>query len=60
MVDNIVIQPTDAKERIKAAAARIFSLRGLEGARMQDIADEAQINKASFIIISGTSSNCLS
>lgn len=46
MVDNIVIQPTDAKERIKAAAARIFSLRGLEGARMQDIADEAQINKA--------------
>ncbi|MBK9734163.1 MAG: TetR/AcrR family transcriptional regulator [Saprospiraceae bacterium] len=35
-----------AQERIKLAAAKIFTHRGLEGARMQDIADEAKINKA--------------
>jgi AcrR family transcriptional regulator len=34
------------EERIKIAAAKIFTLKGLEGARMQDIADEANINKA--------------
>jgi AcrR family transcriptional regulator len=34
------------EERIKVAAAKVFTLHGLEGARMQDIADEANINKA--------------
>lgn len=35
-----------AHERIKIAATKVFTLKGLEGARMQDIADEANINKA--------------
>lgn len=35
-----------AQERIKSAATKVFTLKGLEGARMQDIADEAKINKA--------------
>lgn len=35
-----------AQERIKMAATKVFTLKGLEGARMQDIADEANINKA--------------
>ena len=35
-----------AEERIKKAAEDIFTLHGLEGARMQDIADAAGINKA--------------
>ncbi len=34
------------EERILEAAKRVFILRGLDGARMQDIADEAGINKA--------------
>lgn len=46
MVDTLSLHTSDARERIKAAASRIFSLHGLEGARMQDIADEAKINKA--------------
>ncbi|MBK8827725.1 MAG: helix-turn-helix transcriptional regulator [Saprospiraceae bacterium] len=36
---------SDTEIRIIAAAERIF-LMGLDGARMQDIADEASINKA--------------
>jgi TetR/AcrR family transcriptional regulator len=34
------------EERILEAAKKVFLLRGLDGARMQDIADEAGINKA--------------
>ncbi|MBP9193552.1 MAG: TetR/AcrR family transcriptional regulator [Saprospiraceae bacterium] len=34
------------EEKIKRAAEHFFLLRGLEGARMQEIADEAGINKA--------------
>lgn len=34
------------EERILEAAKKVFILRGLAGARMQDIADEAGINKA--------------
>ena len=34
------------EERILAAAKKIFVLKGMSGARMQDIADEAGINKA--------------
>jgi hypothetical protein len=35
-----------AEEKIIVAAKKVFLLRGLDGARMQDIADEAGINKA--------------
>jgi AcrR family transcriptional regulator len=35
-----------AEERILAAAKKIFTSKGMAGARMQDIADEAGINKA--------------
>ena len=34
------------EQRILEAAKKVFLLRGLDGARMQDIADEAGINKA--------------
>ncbi|NND05880.1 MAG: TetR/AcrR family transcriptional regulator [Saprospiraceae bacterium] len=34
------------EEKIKQAAKKIFMQKGLAGARMQDIADEAEINKA--------------
>ena len=34
------------EERIIAAARKVFLSKGLAGARMQDIADEARINKA--------------
>ena len=34
------------KERILSAARKVFLTRGMAGARMQDIADEAGINKA--------------
>lgn len=34
------------EERILAAAKKIFVIKGMAGARMQDIADEAGINKA--------------
>lgn len=35
-----------AEERILAAASKVFTTRGMAGARMQDIANEAGINKA--------------
>src|SRR5271156_3051845 len=35
-----------AEQRILAAAKKVFLLKGMDGARMQDIADEAGINKA--------------
>ncbi len=34
------------EEKILAAAKKVFVLKGMSGARMQDIADEAGINKA--------------
>lgn len=37
---------SDTEENILRAATSIFQKRGLAGARMQEIADEAQINKA--------------
>ncbi len=37
---------TNTEQQIKEAARRIFHREGLEGARMQAIADEANINKA--------------
>ncbi len=36
----------NAEQRILAAAKKVFLSRGMAGARMQDIADEAGINKA--------------
>jgi TetR/AcrR family transcriptional regulator len=36
----------NTEEKILAAARKIFTTRGMAGARMQDIADEAGINKA--------------
>ena len=36
----------NAEERILAAAKKVFTTKGMAGARMQDIADEAVINKA--------------
>jgi len=44
MVKNEKDQSTE--ERILKAAKKVFVSRGLSGARMQDIADEAGINKA--------------
>jgi AcrR family transcriptional regulator len=35
-----------AEEKILAAAKKVFTAKGMAGARMQDIADEAGINKA--------------
>lgn len=35
-----------AEEKILAAAKKVFTSKGMTGARMQDIADEAGINKA--------------
>ena len=34
------------EEKILTAAKKVFLTRGMDGARMQDIADEAGINKA--------------
>jgi TetR/AcrR family transcriptional regulator len=42
--DNIMDRTTE--EKIYEAARRIFILKGMEGARMQEIADEAGMNKA--------------
>lgn len=44
MVDNNDINDTEA--RILSAATEVFRSRGKDGARMQDIADAAGINKA--------------
>src|SRR5690242_3482240 len=40
------ISDETTKEKILAAANQIFTKKGMAGARMQDIADEAGINKA--------------
>ena len=37
---------TDTKTRILDAADAVFVRRGIDGARMQDIADQAGVNKA--------------
>jgi AcrR family transcriptional regulator len=39
--------PTDSKTRILDAADEIFVRRGIDGARMQEIADQAGVNKPS-------------
>ena len=40
------IEDQTAQEKILAAAKKVFTTKGMAGARMQDIADEAGINKA--------------
>jgi len=40
------IKRDSAQERILTAAKKVFLVKGMAGARMQDIADEAGINKA--------------
>ena len=37
---------SDVEKRIIAAATRVFSEKGKDGARMQEIANQAGINKA--------------
>jgi TetR/AcrR family transcriptional regulator len=44
MVNNEILENTE--ERILEAAKKVFMQKGSAGARMQDIADEAGINKA--------------
>ena len=46
MVKNKKNKDKGAEERILAAARKVFTTKGMAGARMQDIADEAGINKA--------------
>jgi hypothetical protein len=40
------IEPLNTEEKILEAAKRVFVRKGFDGARMQEIADEAGINKA--------------
>jgi TetR/AcrR family transcriptional regulator len=46
MVKKAKTKDKGAEEKILAAARNVFITRGMAGARMQDIADEAGINKA--------------
>ncbi len=46
MVKKNKIKNISAEEKILAAAHKVFTTKGMNGARMQDIADEAGINKA--------------
>lgn len=46
MVKKKKIRDGSAEEKILAAARKVFTMKGMTGARMQDIADEAGINKA--------------
>lgn len=41
-----IVKDISAEEKILAAARKVFMTKGMAGARMQDIADEAGINKA--------------
>jgi TetR/AcrR family transcriptional regulator len=46
-MDNIEIEKDyNTEKRILEAARKVFHVKGLAGARMQEIADEAKINKA--------------
>lgn len=46
LTEWLKIMVTSTEEKIFEAARKIFILKGMEGARMQEIADEAGINKA--------------
>lgn len=43
---NHMVKEKPTEEKILAAAKKVFITKGMAGARMQDIADEAGINKA--------------
>ena len=43
---KIIMEETTTENKILEAAKKIFRQKGMEGARMQEIADEAGINKA--------------
>ncbi len=43
--ETAILEP-NAEKRILEAARKVFTLKGYDGARMQEIADEAGINKA--------------
>jgi TetR/AcrR family transcriptional regulator len=45
-MDNAVSSEQNAEQKILAAARKVFVNKGFAGARMQEIADEAGINKA--------------
>lgn len=45
-MDKTQSEDPSTEEKILAAAKNVFVMKGLTGARMQDIADEAGINKA--------------
>jgi len=46
MVDELGKRHTDTEKIILEAATQVFIKKGFDGARMQEIADEANINKA--------------
>ena len=50
---------TTAEQKILTAAKKVFTMNGMAGARMQDIADEAGINKAMLHYYFKDKDNCL-
>lgn len=46
MDNKEIVIDSNTEKRILEAARRVFHVKGLAGARMQEIADEAKINKA--------------
>ena len=45
-MSKVIVRDSTTEEKILAAAKNVFIRQGMMGARMQDIADEAGINKA--------------
>lgn len=46
MENEVILKDDNTEKRILEAARNIFHIKGFSGARMQEIADEAKINKA--------------
>jgi TetR/AcrR family transcriptional regulator len=46
MEDETILKDDNTEKRILEAARNVFHIKGFSGARMQEIADEAKINKA--------------
>lgn len=46
MVNNMTVNDKQTEDKIFEAATRVFEEKGMDGARMQDIANKAGINKA--------------
>lgn len=49
----------NTEQKILEAARLVFTQKGFEGARMQEIADKAGINKAFYTIITEAKTNYL-